>query len=152
MIRNYLKSTFGFFLFVAIALQLGTIRKEGAEIKKAQTDPISLKQKIEETKDGVKGAPAPTFKFYEKETFLQVAPTATEKEAAGVVKAPKVESPEVSPQEETPETQEVAPEAVEKTGEDVEESDDWWVEDSGNGSGADAGDESAESEEDKDLL
>jgi len=50
-------------------LQLGTIRQAEDPILKTQTEPISYKAKLEETKDGVKGAPAPSMTFYGNETF-----------------------------------------------------------------------------------
>ena len=51
-------------------LNIGTIRKKEDPILKTQTDPIAYKQKMEETKDGPKGAPMPSFNLYPKERFF----------------------------------------------------------------------------------
>ena len=51
-------------------LNSGTIRRKPDPVLKTQTDPISYNQKMEETKDGVKGAPMPSFKLFPKENFM----------------------------------------------------------------------------------
>ena len=61
-------------LGVLFILNVGAIRKNEDPIARTQTDPISYKQKLEETKDGVKGAPSPSFKYYEKEAFMVKSP------------------------------------------------------------------------------
>lgn len=147
MINDYRKSIFPVFLGLALVLQIGTIRKDENIILKTQADPISLKQKTEETKDGVKGAPAPSFTFYEKETFLQAAPTQTQKEEENKPKPQESQLPEASFQEK--ESGE-APDEMKEQGEEMPENEDWWVEDSGSDS-SDPG-SGTESEEDKDLL
>ena len=121
-------------------LNAGTIRKENDPILRTQTDPISYKQKLEETKDGIKGAPAPSFTYYEKEGFLVKTPMQT-----GVETKPKVgsvaETSEVDLGEKnkTPpgddnikegEGEDVWSEAENKTTKE-EDDEDWWVEDEG---------------------
>ena len=69
----------GCFVLVALAglLNLGVILKDEDPIADAQTSPISLKQKLEEIKDGPKGAPSPSFTFYSKAGFLTESPMKT---------------------------------------------------------------------------
>jgi len=55
-------------------LNVGTVRKDFDPITKTQTDPIAYKKKMEEIKDGVKAAPKPSFKFYNKSDFLTLPP------------------------------------------------------------------------------
>jgi hypothetical protein len=58
-------------LFALAALVSGSVRKkEDPVAATAQTGPISLKQKLEEEKDGVKGAPSPSMTFYGHNKFL----------------------------------------------------------------------------------
>jgi hypothetical protein len=61
---------------------MGVINKEFNPINENQTDPISLKKKMEELKDGQKGAPTPSFKFFDKENaeFQTKDPMVSEKE------------------------------------------------------------------------
>ncbi len=59
---------------VSIGMSLGVIRKKDDPILRTQTDPISYQQKMEEEKDGKKGAPAPSFAFYKKSRFLTEPP------------------------------------------------------------------------------
>lgn len=103
------------FLVVAGFANLGTIRKKEDPILKTQTDPITHKQKMEEVKDGEKGAPLPSFRLYEKPHFLSEPP----------VETPKVET--VTQKDLIPETGEPIPEDLEG----VEEEpllEDWWFE------------------------
>lgn len=65
-----------FVVFLSAVLNLGTIRKKEDPILKTQADPISIKQKIEEEKEGIKAAPIPSFKFYEKGRFFTEPPGA----------------------------------------------------------------------------
>ena len=58
-------------------LNSGTVRKRQDPIASAQTEAISYKQKLEEMKDGPKGAPSPSFKFYSKSNFLTESPMET---------------------------------------------------------------------------
>lgn len=70
-------------ILVAVGLlSLGAIRKNEDPILRTQTDPISYKQKQEETKDGVKGAPSPSFTYYSRNEFLTSSPMATSAEEA----------------------------------------------------------------------
>ena len=69
-------SKIGMIVFVgALALlQMGTIRRKEDPILKTQTDPILYKQKMDEIKDGEKGAPSPSFRHYDKAGFLAELP------------------------------------------------------------------------------
>ncbi|MBN1688799.1 MAG: hypothetical protein JW893_06830 [Candidatus Omnitrophica bacterium] len=66
------KTLLGMFVLVVIVglFHMGTVRKKEDPIRNTQTDPVAYKAKQEELKDGPKGAPAPSLKFYEKEEFL----------------------------------------------------------------------------------
>ncbi|HTL46652.1 MAG TPA: hypothetical protein VL688_01180 [Verrucomicrobiae bacterium] len=66
-----------FVLVSSVVIDTGVIRKDFDPIKNTQTDAISLKQKEEETKDGVKGPPTPSFKFYKRTDFLVKTPMQT---------------------------------------------------------------------------
>ncbi len=92
-------------------LNMGTIRKKEDPILKTQTEPISYKQKMEEMKDGPKGAPMPSFNLYPKERFFTDP-------AVGPAKAEEAKD-KVSDQANVPEVEEVSPE---------EGSEDWWSE------------------------
>ena len=95
-------------------LQVGTIRKEEDPIKRTQTEPILFKQKMEEQKDGVKGAPTPSFNYYGKEKFLIEPPYEGENESEEISQPPS-EDLEVDAEDEDMEN-----------GEDAEDSGDWW--------------------------
>lgn len=60
-------------------LNLGTIYQDEDPILRTQTNPILYTKKMDEIKDGEKGAPAPSFKFYKREKFYVEEPM--EKEA-----------------------------------------------------------------------
>ena len=45
-------------------LHSGTIRKKDDPIRKTQTDPIKYEEKMSEIKEGIKGAPSPSLRFY----------------------------------------------------------------------------------------
>lgn len=70
------------FLTIGVVLNMGVINKKFDPINENQTDPISLKKKMEELKDGQKGAPTPSFKFFdeENEDFQTKDPMVSEKE------------------------------------------------------------------------
>lgn len=59
---------------VFMLLNMGSIRKQEDPIVNTQTNPILYKEKMEEIKDGEKGAPSPTFKYYEKADFMTDPP------------------------------------------------------------------------------
>ncbi len=61
-------------LIAVFVLHAGVIRKERTPIQNTQTDPIALKKKLEELKDGEKGPPVPTFKFYDGREFQTKSP------------------------------------------------------------------------------
>lgn len=112
-----------FVLVTVLVANLAALRKNEDPIQDTQTDPITYKQKVEETKDGVKGAPAPSFKFYEKEQFLEKAPTATGSEEPEQKTQPLEDDFEVS---EVNWDEDAALE--EEPAEDAED-EEWWVED-----------------------
>lgn len=58
-------------LLFCLVFHTGVIRKEYNPIVDTQTDPIKLKKKMEELKDGQKGAPTPSFQFYDKSEDFQ---------------------------------------------------------------------------------
>ncbi len=60
-------------------LHVGSVRKKDDPIRNTQTDPIALKDKMEEIKDGEKEAPLPSFKLYPKSRFLTELPMESEK-------------------------------------------------------------------------
>lgn len=55
-------------------LATASVRKKDDPILRTQTNPIALKEKMEEIKDGEKGAPSPSFKHYPKSQFLTEPP------------------------------------------------------------------------------
>lgn len=69
-------------LLICLMLNMGVINKKYNPINENQTDPISLKKKMEELKDGQKGAPTPSFKFFDKENenFQTKDPIVSEEE------------------------------------------------------------------------
>ncbi len=74
MVRNFVWASLA--LILGAGLNLATIRKKDAEdpILRTQTDPIAYKEKMEEIKDGEKGAPAPSMNLYPKSKFLVSPP------------------------------------------------------------------------------
>jgi len=99
-------------------LHMGVIRKEFDPIKNTQTDSISYKQKQEELKDGEKGPPTPSFKFYKRADFQAKDPMEIHAEH-DAMKGREEDSyagyNEASPQE--------TPAAEERSG-----GEDWWSE------------------------
>ncbi|HXV28395.1 MAG TPA: hypothetical protein VD913_05445 [bacterium] len=68
-------------MFCLIALlHVGSVRKQEDPIVMTQTNPIAYKDKMEEIKDGEKGAPSPTYKYYPKGRFLVEPPMEKEPE------------------------------------------------------------------------
>lgn len=135
MIKETLKRHSVWFVLIFAFLHLGAIRRDEDPILKSQTDPIALKQKLEETKDGVKGAPTPSFKYYEKEDFLTRTPMKSALENAEpnlkplndldmvTEVEPEIENTEAISQQEAEVSEPVAREEVPK------EEEDWWMED-----------------------
>ncbi len=129
------QAVLSFVLIAASVLHFGAIRKNQDPVRRTQTDPISLKQKQEETKDGIKGAPSPTFEYYEKEDFLTRIPmkTALEEPAVSASEDSAVEDvTEVLPAEDRLESQGPSPEGMSaQEPELLEDADDdgWWMED-----------------------
>ena len=109
----------GFILVIIASINLGTVRKKEDPILHTQTNPIAYKDKMEEIKDGVKGAPSPSFKHYEKNEFLV---------------DPSIENEELDTSEDQkglPDADEVLPENLsdEKSSSSEELSDDNWAND-----------------------
>lgn len=69
------------FVLMMASLNLATVRKKDDPILKTQTDPILLKDKQEEIKDGEKGAPTPSFKWYAFNWFQTDSPASRDTEA-----------------------------------------------------------------------
>lgn len=125
-----------FVLILGLALLcMGSIRKneDPVVVTEAQTGAISYKQKAEEEKDGVKGAPAPSMTFYAHNKFMTasaVKDRKTEEEESPEVPA-KAENTEAG-FEEAPAAQDAgaaekqAPAASPKA---AEEEDNWWSQD-----------------------
>ena len=71
-----------FFAYLCLTVALFSIagmrKNEDPIAATAQTSPISLKQKLEETKDGVKGAPSPSMTFYGSQPVLTGSPVKEE--------------------------------------------------------------------------
>jgi len=109
MRREYLICAFVIF---CLSFHTGVIRKKHNPILDSQTDPIKLKKKMEELKDGKKGAPTPSFKFYDKSEDFQVK-TAIEEERL----------PSGLSSDQIPELGDPIPENLEGLEED------WWAED-----------------------
>ena len=147
-------------------LNLGSIRKQEDPITKTQTEPISLKQKMEEMKDGPKGAPTPSFKLYPKEGFQIEPPVAHAEEEIPDHVLTNKKVTEVQPvvaqnntqediwseeeQEAEPVVQEAskpaeAAEAV-QVPEDVTPSDEWKSQTQASAEGEDEGDDEGEDE------
>ncbi len=63
-------------------LNAAPMLKNESAVRKTQTDGISLKAKLEETKDGVKGAPMPSMQYYERGNFFVDAPVENKKAEA----------------------------------------------------------------------
>ena len=77
-------------------VHLGTIRKREDPILKTQTDPITYQKKLEEMKDGPKGAPTPSFNLYPKARFMTDPPVGEVKEEPPSSVSDKEEVSEVS--------------------------------------------------------
>ena len=97
-------------LVISSLLNLGTIKKADDPILKTQTDPISYKQKMEEQKDGPKGAPMPSFNLYPKARFMTDSSVA--------------EPPAQEPQTDNLAGEKVSEVAVDTA--DEQSSEDWW--------------------------
>ena len=97
--------------------QLGTIRRKKDPIQLTQSEAVPYQQKMEEeSKDGPKGAPAPSFNLYPKARFL-TDPAVGDPTAAQRVALEEQNKP--SEAENVPEVAEVS---------SGQESEDWWSE------------------------
>lgn len=106
------------FLILVFLLHSGAIRRERDIILETQTDPISLKKKIEELKDGEKGPTTPTFEFYEGRDFQTKVPVDNNPETA--------ETPLVH--DHIPQYGDPVPENLEGIEQEKQGEDDWWTE------------------------
>ena len=61
-------------ILLAGLMSLATVRKKEDPILNTQTSPIAYQEKMEEIKDGEKGAPTPSFKLYPGEKFMTASP------------------------------------------------------------------------------
>ncbi len=115
-------------LSATLILQTGAIRKNQDPIKDTQTEPIAYSDKQEALKDGEKGAPAPSFKFYEKENFLVRTPTQTSDEEVLQKDESQAENwtTEVGFQSEEDDWGEES--EVSDVAESHENEEDWWIE------------------------
>lgn len=111
----------------------GVRKNEDPIASTAQTGAIPLKQKLEETKDGPKGAPSPSMSFYGNEEVLTGSPVKSET-AEEIVEEKKPVEEEVQAEfeeEDAWETEagledEINQESAENA---VEDEDSWWTED-----------------------
>lgn len=106
-------------LFSVMMLHAGSVRKKDDPILRTQTHPIALKDKMEEIKDGEKGAPSPSFKHYPKSQFLTEPPVENQPDS-------KAETPAKSPAEWGGSTIEDLGESAASG--DEQEEEDWWEE------------------------
>lgn len=90
-------------------MNLATIRKKEDPIAKTQTDPIAYNDKIQEMKEGPKGAPTPSFQLYNKSQFFTEPPV--DQEAAEEKKGPEEKVTELG-----------------RLGEEEGFEEDWWLE------------------------
>lgn len=128
-------------LTLALFSVAGIRKNEDPIAKTAQTEAVSLKQRIEETKDGAKGAPSPSMAFYGDKQILTDSPV-SEETFFEDDKLPSATSQtdEASPEDEYFESddaweaedgfdgdfeEEKGQESTEKA---VEDEDDWWSE------------------------
>jgi hypothetical protein len=131
MIKVRPKSYLSILFLLCFFLQLGAIRREDDGVLKAQTDPISLNKKMEEIKDGVKGAPTPSFEFYKKESFMTQNPMDMARETTVKPSANPLDTVSEVNLEETA-SNDTSPSAVASKEKETAEpdADSWWVEDS----------------------
>ncbi len=96
-------------IVIASLMNLATIRKKDDPISNTQTSPIALNAKIQELKEGPKGAPTPSFQLYEKSQFF--TEPSVDREETKAVEKPKEEITELG-----------------RLGEGEETEEDWWME------------------------
>ena len=105
-------------------MHTATVRKREDPILLTQTDPIAYKDKLEETKDGEKGAPMPSMKLYPNQRFLTAPPFSNETKQ--VVDKSKDAIPELG--EPIPEDLSVSEESLA----DQEAGEQWWAQEGEN--------------------
>lgn len=111
---------------------VAAIREDKDAVSSAQTDSISLQKKMEEIKDGVKGAPAPSFEFYKQQGFMEPHPAQTPSPENHVVMSANredISEVDLNEEEEAPSEDSLT---SEKPVSEDETEDSWWnEEDSG---------------------
>ena len=128
------RKLFSYLCLLTALFSMGGLRQNQDPVAAtAQTAPISLKQKIEETKDGVKGAPSPSMTFYKDQKILTNSPVKVSHEEDIVEESKAVEEPAGKAVEED-DSWEVDADAESKkdqgsSGKAVEKEDSWWSED-----------------------
>jgi len=98
-------------------INMGVIRKKENPITATQTSPIAYKDKVEELKDGEKGAPLPSMLLYSKWEFFTDAPYEKSKDEEGSLEESWI-----------PRLGEPIPEDLEG-GEEALSLEDWWKKD-----------------------
>ena len=138
-------------LVLLSVLNIGTIRKKDDPILKTQTDPILYKEKMEEIKDGEKGAPEPAWRLYPKAKFNTETPMKVgreiqeESKTQGEERIPELGEPipenlEGIEQEQRPGEEQAVPAESKSSNEDG-----WWTEDEQKTEEAEAQDSGAKS-------
>ncbi len=123
------------FIFVPQSAH-ASIRKQEGAVNKNQTEAISLKQKLEETKDGPKGAPSPSMTFYGNSRFLAHSPVAAEKKGDSAADEINGLGEEIGQPEDTTEGEDASnmteleePPVTEEEPASGADDDSWWSED-----------------------
>lgn len=102
------------------ALNTAAIRRERDAVRETQTDPISLKKKLEELKDGEKGPTTHTFEFYKAKDIQMMLPVDTKTEE---------DSQQAARKDVLPAYGDPVPENLEGIeAEDAAPTEDWWSE------------------------
>lgn len=126
MNKNIISSIF---VLVLASLSLAAIYRNEDPIRDTQTDPIAYQQKMEEEKDGKKGALLYSVKYNPSDNFLTASPVAEEEEVMEPVEAEESTLTEASWWEEVPVSGDGAlDDGQEAPVQDVEDSQ-WWQSD-----------------------
>ena len=128
------RKLFSCLCLLSALFSMGSLRKNEDPIAATtQTGPISLKQKNEETKGGVKGAPSPSMTFYRDQKILTNSPIKENNQEEIVEESRTAEEPAEEAVEED-DSWEVDTDTESKKdqgseGKAVEKEDSWWSED-----------------------
>ena len=126
MNKNIISSIF---VLVLASLSLAAIYRNEDPIRDTQTDPIAYQQKMEEEKDGKKGALLYSVKYNPSDNFLTASPVAEEEKVMEPVEAEENTWTEASWWEEVPVSgDEASDDGQEAPAQDVEDSQ-WWQSD-----------------------